>query len=65
MRLCYIFLLPLNRPRRFRRDVIDHPVDSLDLVDKAGAGARQEVLVEMVLIRRHAVYKDDSPQRTD
>lgn len=48
-------LLPLNRSRRLRRDVIDDAIDAADLVDDARRGARQEIVVEMIAIRRHAV----------
>jgi hypothetical protein len=34
--------LPLDRARRLRRDVINHTVDALDLVDDAGRGLAQE-----------------------
>jgi hypothetical protein len=33
------FSLPLNRPRRLRRHVVDHAVDALHLVDDARRGA--------------------------
>ncbi len=48
-------LLPLDRPRRLRRHVIHHPVDSLDLVDDAGRGAGEKAHVEGVEVGGHAV----------
>ena len=38
-------LVPLDRPRRLRGHVIDHPADALDPVDDAGRGAGEEAHV--------------------
>src|SRR5215208_3358010 len=48
-------LLPLDRPRRLRRDVIGDAVDALHLVDDAGRDTAEEAHVEGVEIRRHAL----------
>ena len=47
--------LPLDHPRRLRRDVIDHAVDALDLVDDAGRGGAQhdERLAVRAVIETH------------
>ena len=42
--------LPLNRPRRFRCDVIGHAVDAGHLIDDTGGGFAQKVVGEGVLI---------------
>ena len=58
-------LLPLNRPERLRRDVVDHAVDAPDLVDDAGRGLAEELVVEVEIVRRHAVGRGDGAQGTD
>lgn len=52
-------LLPLNRPRRLRGDVVDDAVDAADFVDDAGGGGAEEGHVVVVEIRRHAVDRGD------
>src|SRR6185312_16891021 len=46
---------PLYSTRRFARHVIDDAVDAFDFVDDAGRYARQEAVLEGIIIRRHAV----------
>ena len=58
-------LLPLNSPGRFRRDVVDHAVDALYLVDDAGGGAAQKFVIEGVIIRRHAIRRCHRAQGAD
>src|SRR3546814_18108165 len=36
--------LPLDRPRRLARHVVDHPVDALHLVDNPRRGAAEELV---------------------
>src|SRR5690606_36513884 len=47
--------LPLDRAGRLRREVVDHAVDPLDLVDDAGGDAGEEMRIERVDIGGHAV----------
>ena len=56
---------PLDRARRLRRHVVDDPVDAAHLVDDARGGAAEEVHVEGVEIRGHAVDRRDGAQRAD
>ena len=46
---------PLNRARWLGRHVIDHAVDTLDLIDDAGGGAAEEVHVEGEEVGGHAI----------
>jgi hypothetical protein len=54
-------LLPLDRPRRLRRDVVRHPVDPAHFVDDAVGDPPQERVLERVVIGRHPVGRGDSP----
>src|ERR1700722_1127760 len=47
--------LPLNRPRRLTRHIIDHTIDALHLVDDARRHRADEFHVERIKIRSHAV----------
>jgi hypothetical protein len=47
--------LPLDRPRRLRRDVVHDPVDPLHLVDDARRCAAQHVVGELEEVGGHAV----------
>ncbi len=47
--------LPLNRPRRLARHVIHNAVDALHLIDDPRRGAAEEIHVERIEIRGHAV----------
>ena len=47
--------LPLDRPGRLARHVIDDPVDAFHFVDDAGGDAGEEGVLEGIGIRGHAV----------
>ena len=49
-------LLPLDRPRRLRGDVVDHAVDAFHLIDDAGRHMADERHVEGIEIRRAGLY---------
>ena len=55
-------LLPLNRARWFRGDVIHHPVHALHLVDDARRDVADEFHLERIEVRRHAVGRGDGAQ---
>src|SRR5260221_8525901 len=57
--------LPLNRPGRFRRHVIDNTIDSLDLIDNARSDTSEKSMVEVERIRSHAVCRGDCAQGAD
>ena len=57
--------LPLDRPRRLRRNIVDHAVDALDLVDDPGRDAAQEVVGERVIVGSHAVGRGNGAERAD
>src|SRR6476659_8862489 len=48
-------LLPFNGAGRFRRDVVDHTVDSLDLVDDAVRHGLQQVVREPRPVGGHGI----------
>jgi len=48
-------LLPLNRRRGFRGNVIANPVDAFDLVDDAGRYASQDFIGHLGPVRRHGI----------
>src|SRR3954447_7847689 len=50
-----IALLPLDRAGRLAGDVIDHAVDALDLVDDAGGDIADELHLEGIEVRGHAI----------
>ncbi len=54
--------LPLNRTRRLRRHVVHHAVDALDLVDDARRDTADELHVERIEVRRHAVSRGHRAQ---
>ncbi len=47
--------LPLDRAGRFAGNVVDHPVDAAHLVDDAGGNPPKELVIEGVVVGRHAV----------
>src|SRR5712671_2005398 len=55
--------LPLDRARRLAGDVIHHAVDALDLVDDAGRDVADELHVEGIEVRRHAVGRHRQDHR--
>jgi hypothetical protein len=55
-------LLPLNRPRRLRRNVVDNAVDAADLVDDARRGTGQQLVREPAPVRGHVVRRRDGAQ---
>ncbi len=48
-------LFPLDGRRRLGADVVNHPVDTPDLVDDAVGDACQEILGKPGPIRRHGI----------
>src|SRR4051794_35515438 len=61
----YLSSLPLDRAGGFRGDVVGDAVDAFDLVDDPGRDAAEELHVEGVEIRRHAVDRGDGAQCAD
>src|ERR1700740_2332110 len=57
--------LPLDRPRRFRGDVVDHAVDAAHLVDDAGRHLAQEFMGKRVVVGGHAVGRGHRAERAD
>src|SRR5262245_32095952 len=55
-------LLPLDRARGLARHVVDHAVDSLDLVDDAGGDMADELHVEGVEVGGHTVGRGHGAQ---
>src|SRR5258707_60591 len=56
--------LPLDRPRRLRRHVIHHPVDSPHLVDHPRRHPSEKLMREREIIRRHPIRRGHRTQRT-
>src|ERR1035438_7137210 len=50
------FSLPLNRPRRFRRDVVDHSVHALYLIHDPRGHGLEHFMRERNPVGRHAVF---------
>src|SRR4051794_27699118 len=65
MRERCICSLPLDRAGRLRRIIVDDAVDALDFVDDAGRDPAQELSVERVDIRGHAVDAGHSAETAD
>src|SRR3954466_10720745 len=57
--------LPLDRARRLRRDVEDHPVHLRDLVDHPRGDAFQQVVGQPCPVGRHRVVTRDSADDDD
>src|SRR3990170_1968818 len=56
-------LLPFDRRRRLRRDVVDHPVDALHLVDDPVREDRQHLGGHAGPVGRHRVLGSDAAHR--
>src|SRR5262249_4296214 len=60
-----LLLLPLNRRRRLRRDVVDDAVDAADFVDQTAREFRQEIGGKARPVGGHAVDAFDSANGDD
>src|SRR5262245_34215726 len=58
-------LLPLDRGRRLRRDVVDDAVHALHLVRDAVRDRGEHVVREPRPVRRHGVRRGDAAERDD
>src|SRR5262249_48615786 len=56
---------PLDGPWRFAGDVVNDAVDAAHLVDDAGGNTAQDIHVEGIEIRGHAVDRGHGPQGAD
>src|SRR2546427_8707225 len=61
----YCHLLPFDRRRRLGRDVENHPIDALHLVDDPVADRAQEIVWQSPPVRGHRVLAHDRPPRHD
>src|SRR5262245_33758889 len=57
--------LPLDRPRRLARDVVDDAVDPLDRVDDPCRGAGEDVVRQSGPVGRHEVVGLDGAEGDD